>query len=355
MKKIFILAYARANVGDDLFIYMLLNKYKDVHFYINIKEDEHANAFKNFKNITIIPEKERELTPQNAKEFDGYVYVGGSIFMEGGVVYNITEEFLKFLKECKKNNIPFYYISSNFGPYYTEEYVDLARRVYGEITDICFRDRYSYNMFEDIKSVRYEPDLAFSYEGKNEAKKPNTVGMSIIDLDIRKDLKEKKDSYFDLLRNCIKDYVENDKEIYLFSFCKHEGDEKAINELVETMPEEYKTHVHKVLYHGDLERFLDTYSKMEYMICSRFHAMVLSTVFKQKSYVISYSDKINNVIKDLDLADDYLEFKDIEKCEVIPLEKYELLGKNNLNEIRGKSKKQLEKLETFIGDKKLCI
>ena len=48
MKKIFILAYARANVGDDLFIYMLLNKYKDVHFYINIKEDE--KAFEYFKN-----------------------------------------------------------------------------------------------------------------------------------------------------------------------------------------------------------------------------------------------------------------------------------------------------------------
>ena len=27
MKKIFILAYARANLGDDLFVYMLLKKY----------------------------------------------------------------------------------------------------------------------------------------------------------------------------------------------------------------------------------------------------------------------------------------------------------------------------------------
>ena len=40
-KRFFILAYAKANLGDDLFIYMLLKAYPDIHFYINIENDEH--------------------------------------------------------------------------------------------------------------------------------------------------------------------------------------------------------------------------------------------------------------------------------------------------------------------------
>lgn len=107
MKKIFILAYARRNLGDDLFIEMLLKRYPQVSFYINVENPEHATLFKKFPNITVINEKERNLTKQNADEYDGYIYVGGSIFMEGGVVYNITDEFLDFLNpQTAGNNKP---------------------------------------------------------------------------------------------------------------------------------------------------------------------------------------------------------------------------------------------------------
>lgn len=348
MKKIFILAYAKANVGDDLFIYMLIEKYKNVHFYINIKEKEHQRAFEKYPNITIISEKERELTKQNATDFDGYIYVGGSIFMEGGVVYNITNQFLEFLKECNKNNIPFFYVSSNFGPYYTEGYVNLAKEVFNEISDICFRDKYSYNMFKDIKSVRYAPDLAFAYENKFNVQEKNTVGISIIDLDIRSNIKSEKDVYFKLMRETIKNYIDNNKKVYLFSFCRYEGDEKAINELLENMPNKYLENIHKVLYRGDLEEFLSIYSKMEYMICTRFHAMILSIVFKQKCYILSYSEKINNVIDDLSLFEYYIEFKQIDKYDIISLNKYQKVDENTLLDISNQAKNQLRAFHNFI-------
>ena len=39
MKKVFIMAYLRKNFGDDLFVHMLLEKYKNLEFYI--KYDNH--------------------------------------------------------------------------------------------------------------------------------------------------------------------------------------------------------------------------------------------------------------------------------------------------------------------------
>ena len=58
-------------------------------------------------------------------EFDAYVYIGGSIFMEGGKVYNLSEKFFDFVNRCKNKNIPFCYISCNYGPYQTKEYFEL--------------------------------------------------------------------------------------------------------------------------------------------------------------------------------------------------------------------------------------
>lgn len=350
MKNIFILAYARKNLGDDLFIEMLLKKYPNVSFFINIANPEHAVLFKKFPNITVINEKERNLTKQNAKEFDGYIYVGGSIFMEGGVVYNITEEFLEFLKECKNNNIPFCYVSSNFGPAYTQEYVDLARKVYKNCTDICFRDLYSYNLFADIPTVRYAPDLAFTYTPEKQIeKKKDTVGISVIDLSIRKHLIYQEENYYNMLIKNIIDYIDNGKKIYLFSFCKHEGDENSIQKLMEKMPEPYKGYINCVNYDGDMDKFIQIYGSMEYMICARFHAMILSAVFDQKCRIMSYSDKINNVIEDLQLFNqNVIHFNQLKTNTQMPLSEFEQVESGKMQDIIKKANEQLQKVEEIM-------
>ena len=111
------------------------------------------------------------------KNYDACIYIGGSIFMEGGKVYNLDESCLQFVKDCKVQNKPFYYISSNYGPYQTEQYFELSKKVFTNCTDLCFRDLYSYELFKDIKTIRYAPDLVFSYPiGEIKAEK-DTVGI----------------------------------------------------------------------------------------------------------------------------------------------------------------------------------
>lgn len=348
--QIFILAYARQNLGDDLFIYMLLKRYSNLSFIINIENPEHAKAFKKFSNVTIVNERERQLTKENAQQYNAYIYIGGSIFMEGGTVYNISEEFLEFLKECNKSHIPFCYVSSNFGPAYTKEYIGLASKVYENCTDICFRDLHSYHLFDQITTVRYAPDLAFSYQlDEKIEKKKNTVGISLIDLSIRKDLIQQEESYYKVLVNSILQYMKEDKQVYLFSFCKHEGDENAIQKLMKKIPEEYKDGIYCVNYNGDIEQFLKVYASMEYMICARFHAMVLSSVFGQKCRVISYSNKIDNVIQDLQLFHQkIIHVKELDEKTKIPLKEFEEILPQKREDIAKKAVRQLDKIEEVI-------
>ena len=162
MKKVFLMAYARKNLGDDIFIKMLLEKYPEIDFYMRIKEKEFLEKLVQYKNLKILigEDTDEELYKMNEEEYDAYVYIGGSIFMEGGKVYNLSEKFFDFVNRCKNKNIPFCYISCNYGPYQTKEYFELSKRNFATCSDICFRDKYSYNLFKDIDNVRYAPDFA---------------------------------------------------------------------------------------------------------------------------------------------------------------------------------------------------
>lgn len=320
--NIYLIAYTKNNLGDDLFTTMLVSKYPEINFDINIGEMEYAKSLRNFSNVNIINEK-RNLNKINVNKYDAIVYVGGSIFMEKNNGLQRLKDFNKFIKHAKHNNVPFYYISCNFGPYETEEYMELAKDTFSYCEDVCFRDKYSYDVFKDIKSVRYAPDLILSYEFNNIEKKNDTIGISIIDLNIREDLINIKSKYIEMIKNNINKYQAEGKEVYLFSFCKYEGDENAINEICNLVDNKDKLRI--VKYNGNIEEFLNIYSQMEYMICSRFHSMIISKRLKQKMLILSYSKKINNVIKDMNWNLNIKELRDINESSILELPEFKIV------------------------------
>ena len=122
MKKIFVMAYLRNNFDDDLFVSELIDRYPKDMFYIDVIDMRFAESFKDRNNVEITLSEEENFRKIDVNKYDGYVYIGGSIFMEGGKVYNLDEDCFNFVKKCKEKNKPFFYISSNYGPYKTEKY-----------------------------------------------------------------------------------------------------------------------------------------------------------------------------------------------------------------------------------------
>ena len=81
MKKVYIMAYSKMNLGDDLFIDMLVNRYKKVEFYSrNMTMD--STAYRQNKNLHFIDYTLDDLLTLDINEFDAFVYIGGSIFIE---------------------------------------------------------------------------------------------------------------------------------------------------------------------------------------------------------------------------------------------------------------------------------
>lgn len=340
--NIYLMAYARNNLGDDLFTRMLISKYPNVNFDIDIEDIKYSESLKNIKNITVNNRK-RDFNNIDIEKYSAIVYIGGSIFMENRNGMQKLEELNKFIKNAKNKNVPFFYISSNFGPYITNKYLELAKDTFSYCEDVCFRDRYSYNLFRNITTARYAPDLILSYnisDNKVEMQK-DTVGISVIDLKARDNIKDFESGYLEMLKNNIEDYQSFGKKVYLFSFCKYEGDEDTIDKVLNIVNN--KENIEIVKYNGNIEAFLNIYSKMEYMLSTRFHSMILSARLKQKVLVLSYSDKIDNVIEDMKFPFEIRRFnKNLNK------EKFKLSQFREVKDISIKEK-QLEKINQLIN------
>ena len=103
MKKIFLYAYDHINLGDDLFIETIANRYPDteIYFWTNAQNQK---VFKEQKNLKIVDENSTKIKILKKirlslsarykagiqKKCDAQVYIGGSIFMEYPTWKNIV-------------------------------------------------------------------------------------------------------------------------------------------------------------------------------------------------------------------------------------------------------------------------
>lgn len=348
-KKVLLFGYSKANFGDDLFVYILANRYQEVEFFIHIKEEKYKKAFQGLKNLTLL-EQERNVNEVDINQYDAFIYVGGSIFIESDYAKHEAKAFNQFIQKIKEQGKPFFYMTCNFGPYQSEEYLNMVKENLKMCKGVSFREKSSYELFKEIPNVSYAPDMAFSYDyrsmtGKREKKR---VGITIIDLSIREKLRHKEGIYNDYMKRIIIKFAKRGYKVSLISFCEFEEDKKAIEKIKQMIPEEYQKNVEELNYEGNIEAFLKEYSKINYMVCIRFHSMILSIILKQRVYNLLYSDKTKNVIKDYKL---FRKFDTIENLQYETiLRKYHFRKVNGikLRKIKQKSEGQYTAFENWL-------
>lgn len=382
MKNVLVYFYAFRNLGDDLFIKILLDRYPNFHFKI-IAPFSYEKLFRNYKNLSIISPKfsivsrvifkllfylnkkladtylyniKKKQYRKNLKEVDALIYVGGSLFIQRGSKLNSRDYLFKFLAEEIK--VPRLILGTNFGPFTTEEYLTLYTKVFKQFDDICFREKFSKELFQSVNNTRCEYDIVFQMDvdNRSELKIKNSYGFSVIDLEKRESLHSYDDRYLNLISESIREIIDNGGVVYLFSFCRLEGDEKMIAKILNSLSEQYKESIKTILYEDDIESFLSIYKKMEYMFCTRFHSLILSILFNQKFLPVIYSNKILNVLNDLGFQGDILHIDDqglsIEGSRIMSY----FHNKNNqidlTKEVIDSSKRQFEVLDSILSKEK---
>lgn len=304
-------AYLSGNVGDDLMLRVLCQRYPRVRFTVVGKKCFRA-GFKDIKNLEYIESDSvlhkviggilRLSMRSNlfgfaeillmTRKFDAYVIIGGSMFIE--------PKFAK--KKCKADKIWLlkqpYIIGCNFGPYASPEYLNFYKVYFSNCKGITTREHATFDLFYDLRNITWAPDVVFSLDGGIEHSFDNNkVVISVVGY-------EKtgiaKDKYLQLLETIVETVCKSGYTPVLVSFCKTEGDEAVIDDLLG----QDKGYIHSIRYSGtNIQEILEVMQSAHCVVAGRFHAMILALVYNKRCLPVVYSDKMEHVLSDIMFSD----------------------------------------------------
>ena len=93
------------------------------------------------------------------------------------------------------------------------------------------------------------------------------------------------DSYTSIYEKTIIDmtkyFINQGYKICYMSFCKNEGDEQAIEEIISKCDKETKQHISKYYYKGNIKEALEELANSQIIVGGRFHANILGMLLKR--------------------------------------------------------------------------
>ncbi len=360
MKKILLDMYLKKNLGDDLFLKIISERYPNIEFYIQPTTDYEKSFFsknihfiRNFytRAINVFEKKFKIansfITNVLKKKNDIFIVLGGSMFIEKKPIS--TYDKVRILNRHFKIEKPFYILGANFGPYMSEEYYEMYKNVFRNAEDVSFREKHSYELFKDLKNVRVNPDIVFGLKtDKLEIKDNKNVVISIINCEKR--FSDKINSKYEkLIIDLIKKFDGLKYNVTLMSFCKGEGDETAIENILNKIrSKKLKEKIKQYNYDGNIDEALNLLAQSSIIVGSRFHANILGLVMNKTIIPIAYSDKTINTLKDINFKGKIIDIRKIDEFDISSINEKELNYKLNVDKYKKESEKHFEKLDEIL-------
>lgn len=357
MKKVFLKCCLIKNLGDDLFVKIITDRYKN-NFYTLVNQKYSKKIFSpNFKMYYVndfIYRCIRKLCntlgvndmieKRIVDKADCIVTIGGSVFMQdkNQMKYRHGTWYQKYPKEQ-------YIIGSNIGPYYDEDFVkDLKENVFSVAQDVSLRDEKSYALVKELENTRCNPDLVFSLDTSKYIKEDNEiVVITVINPQKKKSQIKEVDekAYEEKILEMANYFSEQGYEVVLMSFCKKEGDEAFINKIMDRVQNK---NVKRHFYRGDIYKAVSMIAKSKIVVGSRFHANILGLLFGKTIIPISYNDKTINFLEDIEFKGKIAKIEEIQDFDIESFTKEDLEYKIDVTELSEKALKHFEKLDEIL-------
>lgn len=359
-KRIMIYAYTRQNFGDDLFVKLLCERYPETSFWI-YTDPTYKRTWRTNKNLKVFSNHNVIAKGMNfignllgkmntyehilAKRCDACVYIGGSLFIQGPD----WESNFCYTKTRQIEGKPFYLLGVNFGPYSEQKFFEKYNEWFATLEDICFREMSSYRLFSHLKNTRCEKDIILSYKPSMSAGEQKKVAVSVIEPARREKLCDFANGYYEGLSRICRYMYRMGYQIHLVSFCSPEGDDDAMKRLTSKLAD--CAEVTCSTYSDNLDHVIEVFQTSEYIIASRFHAMILGWILGKKVLPVVYSDKMTHVMEDLGYQgmsttiESLGNFDETKVTEILRAYNY-----IDMEQTRKEAGKQFAKLDTFLGE-----
>ena len=364
MKKVLIRAFVQQNLGDDLFIRILCERYPDVQFYI-IGEGKYQKSVEYIKNLKyirgdILPFKVlnaiyMKMPKNRAKEnnrnvmlynlfsryFDENVYVTGSYFIESSYWNGLIDE--KWY-----DNEPII-IGCNFGPYRTEQYYEAHKKQFAKTKLVSFRDRYSCELFKDLGNVEWHPDIIFNLQVPETAEE-NYYVITVVNVqkDVHVSESQNQIQYVEKMAEISNQFCKMGNKVVFLSFCSDQGDEQVIEEILNRVEDRNQIEV-KAYSTAGMDEILKIIARCKGIVATRFHAMILGFLFGKNTLPIVYNEKMENVLRDLQYAAKWFGIEQIDQVVCDEIDQYfGRLEEEKLNKVIVEAEKHFSLLDKII-------
>lgn len=333
-KKVFLHAYMAGNLGDDLMVRILCERYPNAEFLL-YADSSYKERYSDLKNVKVYSPEDKTsrivnwLTERIKKTNNGMwkllikrsqctVHIGGSVFVQHADDFKSAYDVDYDLRARSKK---LYVVGANFGPFTHQEYFDAYKELFKKYDRICFRDKYSKSLFEEYENIKCAPDVVFNYIMPTGIKTKKQVLFSVISMEDRNgkySIRQYAEEYYAMLAQMAEYYLKNGYGVKFVSFCKIQKDEEAIEEILSRVDEQFRDSVSKLYYDKDEKRIIQAFAESEMIVGTRFHSIILGWLAGKKVLPIIYDDKIIHVLED-NGYDFYIKMneiidRDIEEC-----------------------------------------
>ncbi len=315
-------AYLQNNLGDDLMVKILLERYPHCRFFFDRNNiiNPTLMTYPNFMHREKIYEKYGRINhllniiTHNKMPHLLFTHVFGkiksscrcSVYIGGSLFFSFPNEtpYQRIDRERKLvDPAPLFVIGCNFNPKESDEYIKCFSDFFFSLGGVSFRDQASYNVFKHLSNTQYASDVVWNLDVSKYQQHPkeNTVLISVINCDSRRIDKIHALEYEKYISNICRSAVDQGITPKLMSFCKAEGDEIAIQRIWNNLPTSTRDKTHIYYYNGNIDEALDIFSRSSCVVATRFHAMILAMRFQIPFYAISYSEKTRQVMQDMEM------------------------------------------------------
>ena len=254
-----------------------------------------------------------------SRKADVNVYITGSGFMNAESELETLPR--KKVEEKKYYQRKPYLLGCNFGPYFHDEYLEMYKELFMDVSDLCFRDTHSLSMFSNIKQARWAPDIVFNYD-KNTIEKLHCNNYKEYMLISVANLNKDNDSasgyyhsYLDFVRKIVQHRNKLKLHTVLVGFCNSQKDDETIHEILREIEDNEYNHIY---CYPDVTKdvILSLFKSCDSVLATRYHAMILALLFEKKVCTVCYNEKTVNVIKDIDVHMPYIMLEELN--ELLP-------------------------------------
>ena len=316
MLKLAVIAYCAENLGDDLFLQLLSDRYPDCDISLVSVSEDSLGRLRDIRRLSCV---DLATFRSNAKDYDALVVLGGSMFQQRRGWLRSWVAYARRFRIASRAGVPIFVIGASFGPFSTARYPFAFRQLFRQCEWVSFRDAASASLFTGLSATRWYPDLAFGYDVST-IERPivrpgGPIGISVMEFGSGKHIEDYTLSVSNLITA-----LAGHRPVKIFSFQDTSAisDARAAEAALATVPPGIVQNVGIYRYRDlGIDGLLGEMATCSAVVSTRFHAMVTAAVLGKPVVSIGYHSKVAATINALGLAIPVLEAGEISETSKI--------------------------------------